>query len=243
MSLASRLTPVLIWEPDVLQATYLSHLFSQAGFKAQAFIPFNDFKKSLAAQLPQPLIVILAQDSDEARSLNRCRRLRQQFPLVTLIVISHRQSLESCLAAFKAGADDYLSKPLNPEELIVRAKAHLERSREILSTYLHKAVAERFGELTLLPESRTLLWREQSLSFSALEFKLLHGLCACAPGCISREQVALRLWQVPLAPGSRKIDNLILGLRKKLPEALRIDSAYGQGYRLILPESVNNSDN
>lgn len=227
--------PVLIWEPEALQAVYLQHLFKQAGFAPQTFELFKAFRQMAERCQHQPLVMILSQDSDQERSLRQCARLRSHFPLATLMVISHRQDQASSFAALQAGADDFLAKPLNAEELIVRTRAHLRRSQEILAAYLlaQPASPQVFGPLSLNPAARELEWAQGSLVLSELEFKLLHCLGTHAHRFLTREQLIQRLWATPQSPATRKIDNLILSLRKKLPATqARIESRYGEGYRL-----------
>jgi two-component system response regulator CiaR len=117
--------------------------------------------------------------------------------------------------------------------LLTRAQAHLQRTREILAAgHVAKAAPLQLGDLSLSLPGRKASYQGQPLELKGREFELLHYLCQHAGRFLSREQIARRLWTSQLAPGSRKVDNLVLRLRKQLPAELQIRSRYGNGYCL-----------
>ncbi|PKL75781.1 MAG: hypothetical protein CVV27_13630 [Candidatus Melainabacteria bacterium HGW-Melainabacteria-1] len=235
------MSTALIWEPDPLQAAYLVHIFTEAGFTARGFSRYRSFQQALAAYPQAPLLALYALDQELDKGLARCARLRQRYPLLCLILLSRHQDQAHCLAAFAAGADDFLVKPFAPAELLARARAHLQRSAEILAAWrIPAAETLNFGGMSLDLARQEALFQGRRLSLKGHEFELLHCLCQHAGQYLSREQIARRIWDKPLAPGSRKVDNLILRLRKALPPMLQINSAYGKGYQLLNSDNQDN---
>ncbi len=226
------MTSVLIWDPDPLSAAYLVHIYSEAGLRPRRFTGYRTFQQAQAEHRTESCLVVFALGSDALKNLAQIQRLRKNLPLASIIILSHHQEQAVCLSAFAAGADDYLIKPFAHQELLARSLAHVKRSAEILAAYLltQHSVTLTLGPLNLNAIQREALIEGQSLRLSESEFKLLHLLVSHQGQYLSRAQLSRRLWQGNTPP--RKIDNLVLALRKKLPSSLLIESRYGQGYTI-----------
>lgn len=228
------MTAVLIWEPDAPQADVLAHLYTEAGFEAQIFGGYRTFQQAASSYQAEPCLIVFALGSDPVKGLNQVQRLRKRLPLASLIVLSEHQQEKLYRAVFAAGADDFLIKPFDPQELLARSQAHLQRSGEILGAYLLTQTSDclSLGNLSLNASSREAQIDGKVMKLSESEFKLLHLLCSHSGQYLSRAQLSRRLWQQ--APPARKVDNLVLALRKKLPESIMLESRYGQGYGIRL---------
>lgn len=228
---------VLIWEPDVLQAEYLSYLYTEAGFEAQSFQRFRSFKTALQSHPQEILLIVFALSDPLPRSLNHCTRLRQAFPLASLVILSHYQGQQTCLEALATGADDYMVKPFQADELLARSHSHLRRNRDVLHASLSQIPAPLdCKSFRLLPADKSLEIADQKIPLSPNEYKLMQVFSQHPQALLSRQYLAQRIWQTELPPQSRKIDNLILALRKKLPQSIHFESRYGQGYALKFSE-------
>lgn len=233
----------LIWEPDPLQARYLALLFSNDGYTVTTLTGYLQLRQAAQMHLSVPCAIVISLGPEPEQTLRRCKQLHKHFPFSTLIVISPYQEQSLSLAAFAAGADDYLISPLQPDDLLARTRAHLQRSATILAAKVlppAEAVLQ-FGPLTLDPNTYDAQLGHQTVSLSELEFRLLLLLGRQANQLLSREQLHQQLWQSGPVPGSRRLDNFMLALRQKLPksEQLEIKTIYGKGYCLkIKPDQA-----
>lgn len=234
---------VLIWDKDPLQSRYLLLLFGQAGYKVTALTGYLQLRQAAQAHLNVPCAIIISLGAEPEQTLRRCKQLHKIYPLSSLIVLSPYQEQSYSLAAFAAGADDYLISPLQPDELLARTRAHLLRSVTILAAKVlpPSKPAQRFGPLTLDPNTYEVRLEQQTIHLSELEFRLLLLLGRKANQLLSREQLHQLLWQSTPTQGSRRLDNFMLALRQKLPVSTQVElkTIYGQGYCLkIKPETV-----
>jgi DNA-binding response OmpR family regulator len=231
---------VLICESDSLQAQYLQQLYTQAGFVVQVFSSYLQLKR-VAAQTPElPQAILLNLVPPLEKTFDRCQQLHHTLPFASVLLLSHYQDHAYCQAAFDAGADDYLLMPFQPQELIARTRAHLLRTHTIVNATLQGKPAEAailsFGHIELWPALRQVCWDGNRVKLTETEFKLLHFLCRHANHEVTRAQLYQWVWQAKAPEGSRRLDNFVLGLRKKLPPSplLELVTCYGGGYRLRL---------
>ncbi|MGV3524583.1 MAG: winged helix-turn-helix domain-containing protein [Candidatus Sericytochromatia bacterium] len=230
---------VLIWEPDALQAQYLLHLFHEAGLHAHVLDRWLHLKRAAAERGSLPTVLVFGLGAQVQQELKQLAKLRQAFPLLTLVVLSPHQDPAHGLAALAAGADDYLIQPLYPPELLARMRAHLQRTVTIAQALLRAEKAPRlfFEPLVLDSARREVTLGTQRVRLSQTQFQLLHLLCRQANQCVSRALLYRQLWQQEEPLGSRRLDNLVLALRQRLSfdATCQLETHYGSGYCLRLP--------
>ena len=151
-----------------------------------------------------------------------CRRLRERGA-VPILLLTARGSTEDRVRGLDSGADDYLTKPFEYEELLARVRALLRRGAP--SEHL------RFGEVRLEPASRQ-AWRgERALDLTTTEFELLDHFMRHPRQVLSREQLIDAVWK-----GEAESDNVVAGyvgyLRQKLGEPRLLHTVRGAGYTL-----------
>jgi DNA-binding response OmpR family regulator len=134
------------------------------------------------------------------------------------------------IVGLELGADDYLTKPFNPRELVARIKAILRRSggRPRGDAPLHLA------DLVIDPAGRQVWVDQQPIKLRTKEFDLLQTLVEHKNIVLSREQLLDLVWGFDFAGQTRTVDMHIAHLRSKLKESdLRIETVWGVGYKLV----------
>ena len=130
------------------------------------------------------------------------------------------------------GADDYLTKPFSPRELVLRVKKILERGR---ATEPRQETLQ-FGELLIDPPRHVVSWRGRAIELTATEFKLLTVLAQRRGRVQSREQLLRDVWEYHSLIDTRTVDTHMRRLRQKLgPGSKYLDTVHGVGYRFVEP--------
>ena len=161
-----------------------------------------------------------------------CRRVRADSD-VPIIMLTARDDDIDKIVGLELGADDYLTKPFNPRELVARIKAILRRSGRPGTESSETLPQLSFGNLTIQPERRTVLVDQRPVNLRMKEFDLLLTL-AENPGVVfSREKLLDVVWGYDFAGETRTVDVHIAHLRHKLDgmQAL-IETVWGVGYKL-----------
>jgi len=162
--------------------------------------------------------------------LELCRRLRERGQSVPILVLTARAATEDKVRGLDAGADDYLVKPFELDELAARVRALLRRPSDTLTPVL------RWGALALDPASRTVTYQERRIELPPVKFMLLELFLRYPEQVFSRETLLERLWSLEDPPNDEVVKAHIKGLRDKLREAgvtgEVIETVFGHGYRL-----------
>jgi len=154
--------------------------------------------------------------------LQRWRQARRHMPV---LILTARGSWHEKVEGIDAGADDYLTKPFHTEELLARLRALIRRAQGQSSPLL------RCGALTLDTRSRRVAWREQPVSLTSHEYKVLEYLMHRPGMVVSRSKLIEHIYEQDCDRDSNTIEVFIVRLRKKLaPEV--IETVRGLGYRL-----------
>lgn len=177
--------------------------------------------------LPQADVVILDLMLPQLTGWQVAQELRRDYPDLPLLMLTARGEETERIQGLELGADDYVTKPFSPREVVARVRALLRRSG-----FKQELV---FGDLILRPRQREALFKGQALNLSKLEFDLLLTL-AQHPGLVwSRERLLERVWGSDFPGVDRVVDVHVAGLRKKLGEdaenPLYIETVRGVGYR------------
>jgi DNA-binding response OmpR family regulator len=194
--------------------------------------------------------VVIARDGDEASRLLReeefdlavldimmpgpdglqiIRNLRRRSDL-PVIFLSARTSDIDKVAGLQFGADDYVTKPFNPAELIARVQSVLRRSRS-----LAEPMGERIsiGELRMDIPNRTATIKEQAVALTPKEFDLLAAFARFANVTMDREKLLDLVWGTSFY-SMRTVDVHVVRLRAKLDgSGVKIETVWGSGYRLV----------
>ncbi|MFM5952901.1 MAG: response regulator transcription factor [Novosphingobium sp.] len=223
---------VLLVDDDPHIRALLAFAFDKAGFAVEEA---GDGEEALvSAARTAPDLVVLDINMPRMDGLEVCRRLRSQGEVPVLFLSSRDEEFDRVLG-IELGADDYVTKPFSPREVVARANAILRRTapRAVQDGPPSGAIAK--GRLRLDPEGWAAHWEEGEVTLTVSEFTLLKAL-ALAPGRIlSRDQLIDQLHGPGFAITDRTIDSHIRNLRRKFAEvggADVIETRAGVGYRL-----------
>jgi DNA-binding response OmpR family regulator len=163
-----------------------------------------------------------------------CRRLRRdgQVPVLMLTALGE---LHHKLQGFDAGADDYLAKPFEPAELVVRVKALLKRSAQGGRGPASESLSLRVGALTLEVTDLVVVAGGVRHSLPFKEFEILACLARSPGRLFSRDQLLAAAWGPDFTGADRTVDVYVNRIRTRFPETeygYRIDPVRGVGYRL-----------
>lgn len=159
-----------------------------------------------------------------------CAELRQQHPHAAIVVITACDDVDEKIHALRNGADDYLTKPFNLDELLARMEAIGRRRRRTQSP-----APPRVGDLEMNAEARTVQCGRQTMELTRKEFDLLQLLVQSNARVVSRERILNQVWGYSADPLTNVVDVYIARLRRKLAAAtdqLSIRTVHGVGYRI-----------
>jgi two-component system, OmpR family, alkaline phosphatase synthesis response regulator PhoP len=179
-----------------------------------------------------PQLVVLDVMLPKLNGLDVCRRLRSENNPVAIIMLTARDEDIDKILGLELGADDYLTKPFNPRELVARIKAILRRADRALvesdSAPIHLA------DLTVDPTRREVHIADRSLDLRTQEFELLLILVGHPGRVFTREQLLQQAWGFDFYGQTRTVDVHIAHLRKKLAgSSITIETVTGIGYKLV----------
>jgi DNA-binding response OmpR family regulator len=161
-----------------------------------------------------------------------CRTLRAEKNNVPIIMLTARDEEIDKIIGLELGADDYLTKPFNPRELIARIKAVLRRNK--LSSRSSQSVLQ-VGDITIDNDRREVTINGEPIALRTQEFELLRVMAEEEGRVFSREQLLHQAWGYSFAGQTRTVDVHIAQLRKKMAmSAARIETITGFGYKLMV---------
>jgi DNA-binding response OmpR family regulator len=181
----------------------------------------------------QPTLVVLDLMLPSMDGWEICRRVRAESD-VPIIMLTARSDDIDKIVGLELGADDYLTKPFNPRELVARVRAILRRSEKRVSgSPREDSAAMVFGNLHIAPERRVITVAGQAVDLRMKEFDLLLTLARDAGVVFSREKLLELVWGYDFAGETRTVDVHIAHLRHKLEGMTPvIETVWGVGYKL-----------
>jgi DNA-binding response OmpR family regulator len=183
----------------------------------------------------EPEVIVLDLMLPRVDGIEACRRIRT-FSDAYIVMLTARTEEVDKLVGLGVGADDYLTKPFSPRELIARIHAMLRRPRAGPTGEAAAGPARRLGELTVDPAAREVYLAGEPVELTRLEFDLLDALSERPRVVLSRRQLLERVWDADWYGDDHLVDVHIANLRRKLgddPRAPRhILTVRGVGYRM-----------
>ncbi len=184
------------------------------------------------AQALVPALVVLDLMLPEIDGLEVCKMLRRQpaTASIPIIMLTAKAAELDRVLGLELGADDYLTKPFSPRELILRVKKILQRGKvatDGIDVY-------NVGHLKIDTPRHVVSWRGKTIELTATEFKLLALLAQRRGRVQSREQLLRDVWDYNAMIDTRTVDTHMRRLREKLgPAGKFLDTVRGVGYRFL----------
>ena len=214
---------ILLAEDDTALAQRLQPLLEQAGYVVQAVADGRQAEEIGQIEDLQAAIIDLGLPGLDGLSvIERWRGNGRSFPV---LVLTARGRWHDKLAGFDAGADDYLTKPFQADELVLRLRALIRRSHG------HASPRLQCGPLQLDVNAGRFEMDGQALALSPQEFRVLSYFIHHAGSVISRDRLGEQIFESGYDPDSNALDVLLGRVRRKLGVDL-IHTVRGQGWRL-----------
>jgi DNA-binding response OmpR family regulator len=225
---------VVVIEDDPLQAEALAFILRQEGYAVELAPTGAEGLVSVRGQ-PPPDAVLLDVALPDLSGVEVARRLRAGSN-VPIIMLTARRSESDKITGLDAGADDYVTKPFSPGELLARLRAQIRRGGQTISAGEAAHGVYTIGGLRIDTGVRRLTRQQRVIDLSAREFDILKMLAEAAGRVVERQQLFASVWGSGFYGDERALDVYIRMIRKKIePDPGRpryLHTVRGVGYRL-----------
>ena len=221
---------ILVVEDDRAVQKALRRLFEGESFAVEIS---SDGKSALEAfRQFTPAAVVLDLRLPAMSGRDVCQEIKKQAPTVPIIVLSAASDVSDKVLLLELGADDYVTKPFSPRELLARVRAALRRNARNTTGEVaaFSGISVDFTKMEVVREGET-------IGLTAQEFKTLKFLLQNAERVITRDELLNEVWGYQNYPSTRTVDNHILKLRQKLEKdpanPAHFRTVHGVGYKFV----------
>ncbi|HEX4076042.1 MAG TPA: response regulator transcription factor [Candidatus Acidoferrales bacterium] len=233
---------VLVVEDSRPMQRTLRRLFESDGLHVQIASDGVAGLESFQKQVPSVVVLDLKLPRLPGKEL--CRAFKTQAGSVPVVVLSANAEVEDKVLLLELGADDYVTKPFSPKELLARVRRAMRRAEAVASDPATEAAPRErltFDDVRIDFTSMEVVRAGKPLALTAQEFKLLKFFANSPDRVISREELLNEVWGYENYPTTRTVDNHVLRLRRKLEEdpanPRHFVTMHGAGYRFTLGTS------
>jgi DNA-binding response OmpR family regulator len=224
---ATKTQTILVVEDEASIASFVSLYLKNAGYEVRTAATGADALQQTASSAIALIILdLMLPDVD---GIEVCRRIRKTSDIPILMLTARDEDVDKIIG-LEVGADDYLTKPFNPRELVARVKSILRRAaperRDKESAVL------RHGDLVIDAGRREVHVGEEEIQLAPKEFDLLWELLDHRGLVLTRDQLLERVWGYTFAGDTRTVDVHVRQLRRKLGDASPIVTVWGVGYKV-----------
>lgn len=227
---------IFVVEDDTDIAHLVRHHLEVAGYRVRSYSSTHAVLADALKERPALMLLdIMVPGGD---GIDLCRQVRQSGQALggtPIVFLTARSSEADRIRGLETGADDYITKPFSPRELVARVKAVLRRCETPLAPSVIHA-----GELEIDAMAMTLTVRGVAITATATEFRLLHYLAQHAGRVFTRDQILDAVWRETTFVSPRSVDVYVRKLRAKIeldPEHPRyLRTVRGAGYRFEAPK-------
>jgi two-component system phosphate regulon response regulator PhoB len=217
-------------EPDILELVRFN--LTQAGWTVETASTGNEALASLRRSTPDLVVLDLMLPDVSGTEICRVMRADRALAEVPVVMLTARAEEIDRVVGFELGADDYVTKPFSPRELVLRLRAMLRRRKPGSAEATETRPLLCKGPLSLDVERHRCAVSDEAIDLTAKEFGLLAALMSRPGRVLSREQLLEEAWGSDISVTLRTIDTHLKRLREKLGEAgSLIETVRGVGYR------------
>jgi DNA-binding response OmpR family regulator len=220
-------TTILVVEDETSIATFVAAYLRNAGYGVKTAATAQAALIQLASEVPA--LVILDLNLPDGDGVELCRRIRKTSDIPILMLTARDEDIDKIIG-LEVGADDYMTKPFNPRELVARVKSILRRA----APERRKSESEELqhGNLTINAGKREVHVGDEEIRLAPKEFDLLWELLDHRGIVLTRDQLLERVWGYTFAGDTRTVDVHVRQIRRKLGDASPIVTVWGVGYKV-----------
>ena len=221
---------ILVIEDDARIQKALHRLFAAEGYEVRSATDGKEGLEMFAGVAPDAVVLDLMLPGMSGRDI--CRTLKQSSPDTPVVILSAISEVADKVLLLELGADDYLTKPFSPRELLARVQAAMRRAKR---TRTRPTVG--FGDVQVDFARMQATRNGAHVTLTAHEFKLLRFFLDNPERVLTREELLNEVWGYNSYPSTRTVDNQILKLRQKLEpnpaQPVHFCTVHGAGYRFV----------
>jgi DNA-binding response OmpR family regulator len=218
---------VLVVEDEASIASFVSLYLKNAGYGVRTASTGTEALSAAASD--SPALIVLDLMLPDIDGIEVCKRIRQRSDVPILMLTARDEDVDKIIG-LEVGADDYLTKPFNPRELVARVKSVLRRAAPARQDPENAII--KHGDLTVDSGRREVRVGEEEIQLAPKEFDLLWELLDHRGLVLTRDQLLERVWGYTFAGDTRTVDVHVRQLRRKLGDASPIVTVWGVGYKV-----------
>lgn len=229
------MTKILVVDDEVSIVKLLQFNLEKSGYEVMT--AFDGMQALDMVKSEQPDFIILDLMLPKMDGMDVCKTLRQEKILTPILMLTAKDDELDKIIGLELGADDYLTKPFSPREVIARVKAILRRIQvtpEAAASPEHLVIA--MGEIRIYPEKYEVYRQDTKVELTPKEFELLLYLANHQGRVLTRDQLLNAVWNYDFIGDSRIVDVHVSHLREKLEDDTKnpryIKTVRGLGYKL-----------
>jgi two-component system alkaline phosphatase synthesis response regulator PhoP len=218
---------ILVVEDESSIASFVSLYLKNAGYTVKTAATGSEALTQVAIQ--EPALIVLDLMLPDIDGIEVCKRVRQHSDVPILMLTARDEDVDKIIG-LEVGADDYLTKPFNPRELVARIRSILRRSTPERRDRESEVIVH--GDLRVDAGRREARVGDQEIQLAPKEFDLLWELLDHRGLVLTRDQLLERVWGYTFAGDTRTVDVHVRQVRRKLGDASPIVTVWGVGYKV-----------
>lgn len=222
-------TTILLIEDDENLGQSLRRYFQDEGYRVDWSATIKDAREKLKNSHS---IVIMDWMLPDGQGIDLLKEIRKNDHHTPVIMLTARTELVDKVLGLESGANDYVTKPFGPRELLARVRAQL-RQTEVSRQPVEENILE-VGEIRFLFDKREVYYQGRLIELTKMEYEFIKLLSEHPNRVFSREEILNKVWGYEHYPTTRTVDTHVLQLRQKFSETL-IETIRGVGYRVRIP--------
>jgi DNA-binding response OmpR family regulator len=224
---------ILVIEDDPRIQKALTRQFAAEGYTVHVSQDGDAGMAAVFEVRPNAVVLDLMLPGLSGREI--CKKIKSEMSQTPVIVLSAVSEIADKVLLLELGADDYVTKPFSPRELLARVQAAIRRNQRVASKPSESIETYSFGNIVVNFTRMDVLKEGASVTLTAHEFKLFRYFIEHAGHAVTREKLLNEVWGYQNYPTTRTVDNLVLKLRQKLEpdpaNPVNFQTMHGIGYR------------
>ena len=218
---------ILVVEDETSIASFVAAYLRNAGYAVRTAATSQAALTDVAAEVPA--LIVLDLNLPDGDGVELCRRIRKSSDVPILMLTARDEDVDKIIG-LEVGADDYMTKPFNPRELVARVKSVLRRAAPERRRSENAELAH--GDLVINSGKREVYVGDEEVRLAPKEFDLLWELLDHRGIVLTRDQLLERVWGYTFAGDTRTVDVHVRQIRRKLGDASPIVTVWGVGYKV-----------